>query len=439
MERAIVNMRKKLLTIFALKKYQTYSEAKKAVHKLGIKTAFEYSKLKMYKLDSKLSSSPDRFYKNKGWEGWHYFLGGIYPYKKYEEAKNAVRKLGIKNRSEYLKRYKEDPKLPNNPKKQYKNSNWIDWYDFLDIEKPKNKYSTYKKAQQAVQKLGIKTQKEYHIRYKEDPKLPAIPSSKYKDLCWIDWYDFLDIEKPKKKYSTYKKAQQAIQKLGIKTQKEYNKKYKEDLRLPSNPHEHYKNKGWIGWYAFCGKKKPALIYENYEEVKQAVKIMGISSQTEYHKRYKENPKLLRHPESKYDKIGWTNWYDFLDVEKKSYYLTYNEAKKAIEKLEINTQVEFYEKYKNDSNLVRNPNRYYKYKGWKSWFDFLGKEKRKKPYKTLKEAKNAVQKLGIKTQTEYHKRYQEDPKLRYKPEVTYKNKGWVSWYDFLGKKRREKTK
>jgi hypothetical protein len=36
--------------------------------------------------------------------------------------------------------------------------------------------------------------------------------------------------------------------------------------------------------------------------------------------------LPSHPEWKYDKNGWTNWYDFLDIEKKDYYSTYSEAK-----------------------------------------------------------------------------------------------------------------
>ena len=56
-------------------------------------------------------------------------------------------------------------------------------------------------------------------------------------------------------YNTYEEAKQAVQKLGITSKPKYVKRYKEDSRLPRNPDDIYKNKGWINWYDFLGKEK----------------------------------------------------------------------------------------------------------------------------------------------------------------------------------------
>jgi len=55
-------------------------------------------------------------------------------------------------------------------------------------------------------------------------------------------------------YSTYEEASQAAQKLGIKLKTEYERRYKEDSRLPSTPNRTYKDSGWINWLVFLGKE-----------------------------------------------------------------------------------------------------------------------------------------------------------------------------------------
>ena len=91
-----------------------------------------------------------------------------------EEASKAAIKLGIKTQSEYLKRYMEDPRLPSQPHAVY-HDDWQafgTWYGFLGNDIP-DYYPTIEEASKAAINLGIKTQSEYHKRYKEDPKLNA--------------------------------------------------------------------------------------------------------------------------------------------------------------------------------------------------------------------------------------------------------------------------
>jgi hypothetical protein len=88
--------------------------------------------------------------------------------------------------TEYIRRYKEDPRLHSSPYEFYKGRGWVDWSTFLGT----NFHPTYKEAKQAVAVLQIKSYKEYKNRYKEDPRLPSHPDGFYKNKGWVDCYDF---------------------------------------------------------------------------------------------------------------------------------------------------------------------------------------------------------------------------------------------------------
>ena len=173
-----------------------------------------------------------------------------------------------------------------------------------------NFYSTYEEAKKAAIRLSVKTKKEYRLRCcTEDTKLPYAPRIVYKEKGWVNWYDFLGKKNPLEFYSTYAEAKKATKELGVKTIREYFKHYKENKRLVSEPSYYYKNKGWIGWHNFFDK---ARLYSTYEEAKRATKRLGINSSIEYFARHKEYPKLPYKPNIKYKNKGWTNWYDFLE-------------------------------------------------------------------------------------------------------------------------------
>ncbi|MFG8734045.1 integrase repeat-containing protein, partial [Pseudomonas aeruginosa] len=72
----------------------------------------------------------------------------------------------------------------------------------------KKDFYTYTETQAAAQALGIKTQSDYNKRYREDPRLPAQPNRAYTDAGWIDWYDLLGNKRPNL-YPTYTEAQAA--------------------------------------------------------------------------------------------------------------------------------------------------------------------------------------------------------------------------------------
>jgi len=278
------------------------------------------------------------------------------------------------------------------------------------------KYDSYEEAQAAVKRLSVlpTNQREYRKLYNQDPRLPAEPGSKYKDAGWSNWGEFLH---KKDLYETYEEAQAAMQELTPvpTTYAQYVECRKQDPSLVVNPDKKYKNSGWTSWEAFLGKEKKDL-YDTYEEAQAAVQELTPvpSTYTQYLEFRKQDPRLTSIPNKKYKDTGWTSWEVFLGKEKKDLYDTYEEAQAAVQKL---TPV---------------PSTYAQYKksGWTSWEAFLDKEK--DLYNTYEEAQAAVQQLTPVpiTQREYRERFKQDPMLPVWPPRTYKNKGWVSWYEFL---------
>lgn len=174
------------------KPYESLLDAQKAVQKLGIKTVAEYSK--RYSEDDQLPSAPNEYYASE-WQNWpHYFTGDTkVKYATISKAKKAVKRLGIVSLNEYRQRYKEDSKLPSAPNQFYKDQ-WLDWADYFGNERPSAKYSAMAEAMAAVKKLNITSRIKYRFEYKNDPLLPSNPHRLYKEH-WIDWYHFLSAKK----------------------------------------------------------------------------------------------------------------------------------------------------------------------------------------------------------------------------------------------------
>jgi hypothetical protein len=408
--------------------YETLQEASDATLALNIKGKNEYTK--RYKEDPKLPSNPDKKYADQGWESFDTFLGKEKKdyYETLQEASDATIALDISSGIEYLKRYKEDTKLPSNPHRTYAKLGWDNWNLFLGKE-IKECYETLQEASGAAIALNINGQKEYGRRYKEDPKLSSFPDRKYKDLGWEGFDSFLGKEK-KSLYETLQEASDATLSLNISSMSEYKKRFKEDPKLPSVPNKKYATLGWEGWDTFLGKEKKYQ-YETLQEASDAALSLNISSGTDYGRRFKEDPKLPSAPNRKYALLGWEGWYTFLGKEKKDHYETFQEASDAALTLNIVGKNEYKERFKEDPKLPSYPNTKYKDLGWEGWDDFLGKEK-KSLYETLKEASDAAVALNISSGTDYGRRFKEDPKLPSVPEVKYAKLGWISWDLFLSK-------
>ncbi|GIC77650.1 integrase repeat-containing protein [Moritella sp. F3] len=409
--------------------YSTFEEASKAAIKLDIKNPRQYRDKS--KFNTKLPCSPDKEYSDfdsKG--GWTNFLNLPVIYT-YEEASNAVVKLGIETYEQYKTVRKLDPRLPGYPHKYYdKFIKLGGWRPFAR----KAFYKTFFEASAAAVKLNIYDYDDYKINYKKDPQLHSSPSFFYEDFAKRGgWDNFL---KRKGKYN-YNTASEAAKKLGIVDYYDYVNRYKEDRRLPRFPSTYFEKFDKLGgWERFLQLDK-----YNYQEASKAVLKLGVDSAVRYETMRISDPRLPVEPKCYYlnfTKLG--GWDSFL--QKCTKYSSFRKASIAATKLGIVSASDYTSvdldgklKYKQDPLLPSNPKLYYKHfkklGGWNKFLKQTGK------YTLLHEASNAAVKLGIKTASDYLikdsdgiQKYKQDPRLPASPQQYFNdfklNGGWKTF-------------
>ena len=175
-------------------------------------------------------------------------------------------------------------------------------------------------------------------------------------------------------------------------------------RMPGNPNNSFgRTKEWISNYDFFGKddvlKKDfgrtnyfAFQKIKYEELKNIIQKEGLNSRENYKDWHRENNDKLKN-NGQYAPVKcesypeFEGWSIFLNSKHnasigrslKGEWISFDEAKKLVKKLNIRKKDEWYEFIKTNKNtqilienkIPRNPSTVYKNKGWISWPDWLG--------------------------------------------------------------------
>ena len=139
-----------------------------------------------------------------GWKGWGDFLstGRIADHHKHkfwwsqEKIKRFLKKKNINNFSDWRKFCSEGKKpqfIPNNILKAFKKN--IKISDIFENSQPRGKWVSYQEAKKIVSDLNIKTNKDF-FRIARNNKIISNQISKtphmvYKNKGWIGWRDFL--------------------------------------------------------------------------------------------------------------------------------------------------------------------------------------------------------------------------------------------------------
>ncbi len=166
---------------------------------------------------------------------------GFYP--TWKEAGEGAIRLKVLNERGYATAYKQDHRLPSNPRQYY--SDFPGWTLFLGTDH----YASWKEASASAIALRIIYPEEYRKRYTEDRHLPSSPNKEYADFP--GWTIFLG-RKVKEYYSTWQEASTAAMALEIKNQTQYYKRHNEDPKLTSTPHRRYSD--FPGYSKFLGKE-----------------------------------------------------------------------------------------------------------------------------------------------------------------------------------------
>ena len=253
--------------------YRSFEDARTFARKLKLKSRTEWVQFcNSGKKPDDIPTGVRVIYKNKGFVSMGDFLGsGIISaqnksksfFLEYDEAKNYVHKLKIKNLrewQEYAKSDKKPKKIPSNPQQslQYKNQ-WKNWGDWLGTGVSRN-FADYETAKAFVRKLNLKSQAEWKL-YNPPNFIPKAPQSTYKNKGWVSYSDWLGVDNKrggqKRKWVTLNEFKEYFIKNKINSYKEW-REFKKNSVIPKNipkrPDLSYDNE-WKGWGDFLGKEK----------------------------------------------------------------------------------------------------------------------------------------------------------------------------------------
>ena len=397
---------------------------------------------------------------------YHYGRYGAYTFfpqedfLSFKEAKEFIRKLGLKSQKEW-KEYCRSGKKPDNvtavPDRVYKNKGWISWGDFLGtgyVATFNRVFLSFKEAREFVRKLKFKSKTEwaeYSSSGKRPDNITSNPRAVYKDE-WQGWGDFLgtgNICSRDRVFLSFEEAREFIRSLklsGDRGWREYCKPDKKPYDIPTNPNLIYKDDGWTTWGDWFGTgyvhKKDFLPFKEAREFARSLKLKNYNEWKAYLKSDKRPDNIPTAPNVIYKDEGWIGIADWLETGRppKGIFLPFDEARKFVRKLKIKSKTEwikYWEINKKPDNIPLYPYSVYRYKGWTSFGDFLGSgyiNCKDRIYLSFEEAKKFAISLGLKDQLkwrEYCKSGKKPDNISASPQKTYKNKGWTNWGNFLG--------
>ena len=340
----------------------------------------------------------------------------------------------------------------------------------------------FEEARAFVYNLGLMSKNEWQSyckgkllgKGKKPEDIPFKPQRTYKDEGWINWGDWLGtytIAPFLRQYRPFKEARAFVHKLQLKSEIEWEKYCKGDVRgkgkkpddIPVKPFRTYKNKGWISMGDWLGTGTVAPQLRKFRPFKQArafVHKLRLKSQTEWRKycrwglpgKGKKPDDIPADPHRVYYDQGWIGYGDWLGTGSianfRRQYRPFKEARAFVHSLGLRSQNEWRKhcrgelQGKKPIDIPTNPHRTYKDKGWINWGDWVGTgiiAPFLRQYSLFEKARLFVHSLSLKSQNEWFKYCKgEIPEKGMKPDdipsnpqTIYKEKGWINWGNWLG--------
>lgn len=268
--------------------------------------------------------------------------------------------------------------------------------------KPKKKFWSFKKARTFVHSLQLKSIGEWeeYIKSNKLPKnIPIRPLSSYRGKGFCGWMDWLGIQRYNhmtlEEFITY--CREVLVPKGINTSFKF-RQIQSTLpsTIPKTPYVYYGDK-WPGWTAAfgrvgecrtrqAGRKKGTMM--NYEEAKfytrKYLVPIGISGTLIWEKRIKEiPPSLPRRPQDHYKE--WISTEEFFGIPQffsvRRDWMPFEEARKWVHDnlSHITTIAQWMDRDHwgiiPPKKLPVYPSMIYKEEGWLNWFDWFNKARK----------------------------------------------------------------
>jgi len=278
-------------------------------------------------------------------------------------------------------------------------------------------------ARALAQEQHFIKQRDFH-NWPKPEGMPYNPHERYVKLGWVDWEDFLGINKKVSLSFTQARELARAQQFSSKTEF---RRWDKPEGMPSNPDRKYKDSGWLGYADFLGTTSMS-----FTAARTLTHAQHFSNNVEF-KQWDKPKGMPGDPSSKYKDSGWVNWGDFLGNGNayRGTFLSFTKARALARTQHFTGEVEF-KNWKRPEGMPSDPSKYYKDSGWRGMKNFIGTE-----YLSFTKARTLARAQHFKTMREFDV-WNKPVGMPRIPDSLYKHTGWVNWYDFLGKKER-KTK
>ena len=314
------------------KEFRPFEEAREYVNSLGLKIQEDWREYcKSGKKPRDIPNTPQRVYK-KEWKGYGDWLGTgriatqDRQYRPFEEAREYVHSLGLKNYDEWRKYYKSGKKpsdIPNVPLKVY-SSEWKgmgDWLGTGTVANFNKVFMPFEEAREYVHSLGLKNYDEWRKYYKSGKKPVDIPSSPQKayENEWKGYGDWLGtgaISNRDRQYRPFEEAREYVNSLGLKNLEDwysYCKSGKKPQDIPNRPDSAYENEwksmgDWLGTGRIATQDRQ---YRPFEEAREYVHSLGLKNREEWESYCKSGKKPIDIPHA-FWRVYENEWKGFAD-------------------------------------------------------------------------------------------------------------------------------
>jgi len=306
--------------------------------------------------------------------------------------------------------------------------------------------------------------------------IPAAPQYVYAGKGWAgqgDWLGTGFIAWFLRDYRPFLKARSFARSLKLKSGSEWKqfcrgtlaKKGKLPSDISANPNQTYAGKGWAGMGDWLGTGAIATrdrSYRNFESARKFVRALALKSQAEWFlftkgklSRAGRLPRdIPKAPQLTYSQHGWGGWGDWLGTGNPApgtkKYRSFQKARRYVRSLHLESARQWRAFYRGalkakgmfPSDIPVNPDIYYKHRGWTTWGDWLGTGRiadNQRGWRPFKQARAYVHQLRLKGQSDWSKFKQGTLKgapkkpqdIPSSPSTTYAGKGWISWGDWFG--------
>jgi hypothetical protein len=450
--------------------WRKFEDARAFVHGLGLKSSDEWgSYCRSRKKPNDIPNAPHYLYANDGWVSWGDWLGtgfvhqGLRQYMPFREARAFVHGLALKSADEwrdYCATGKKPDDIPTNPNRQYAETGWVSWGDWVGATlRRRSGWMPFKQARAFVRGLNLKSEHEWRKYSKSDKRpndIPATPLSVYAEAGWSgmgDWLGMDRIANRLRQYRSFKEARAFARGLALKSQTEWFKYSKSDQKptdIPANPQTVYANAGWAGWGDWLDTGTLATKLRQYRSFKEArafargLKLNSGREWFDYCKADKKPSDVPAFPSRVYAETGWAGMGDWLGTgrvaDRLRQYQTFKKARAFVRSLRLNSRDEwlaYCKSGKKPDDIPTLPHQTYARAGWAGMGDWLGNGRvanQLRQFRSFENARAFARGLQFKSGEEwrdYCKSGKKPGDIPTNPYQTYASDGWAGMGDWLG--------